>query len=63
MRLFAFGLGTNSVYEIVETSRVLEGLPIALLEQTLERLSTETNTAAANWLMQQLQASDSRSEN
>jgi hypothetical protein len=63
MRLFAFGLGTNSVYEIVETSRVLEGLPIALLEQTLERLSTQTNTAAANWLMQQLQASDSRSEN
>jgi Uma2 family endonuclease len=57
MRLFAFALGTNGVYEIVETSRVLEGLPIASLEQTLERLSTETNTAAANWLMQQLQAS------
>ena len=49
--------------EIVETSRVLEGLPIALLEQTLERLSTQTNTAAANWLMQQLQASGSRPEN
>jgi hypothetical protein len=30
------------------------GLPIALLEQTLERLTTEANTASAKWLMQQL---------
>jgi hypothetical protein len=29
---------------------------IALVEQTLERLPEETNTAAAKWLMRQLQA-------
>lgn len=55
MRLFAFGL-KNGIYEEIDTSQVLEGLSIALLEQTLERLSTETNTAAANWFRQQLEA-------
>jgi Uma2 family endonuclease len=54
-RLFAFGLGGNGVYESIEISQVLPGLPIPLLEKTLERLATETNTAAAKWLMQQLQ--------
>jgi Uma2 family endonuclease len=57
LRLFAFGLTAADVYEPIQTSQVLAGLPIALVEQTLERLATETNTAAANWLMQQLQAS------
>jgi Uma2 family endonuclease len=56
MRLFAFGLNAAGVYESIEVSQVLDGLAIALVEQTLERLTTETNTAAANWLMQQLQA-------
>ncbi|MGB8697856.1 MAG: Uma2 family endonuclease [Thermosynechococcaceae cyanobacterium] len=56
MRLFAFGLNATGVYEIIQVSQVLTGLPILLLEQTLERLAVETNTAAANWLMQQLQA-------
>jgi hypothetical protein len=42
-----------------DTSQVLTGLPITLLEQTLERLVTETNTAAAKWLMQQLQSARS----
>ncbi|GAB4339128.1 MAG: hypothetical protein OHK0047_29710 [Leptolyngbyaceae cyanobacterium] len=56
MRLFAFGLTPAGVYEAIQVSKVLEGLAIALVEQTLERLTTETNTAAANWLMQQLQA-------
>jgi Uma2 family endonuclease len=55
MRLFAFGLNAAGVYEAIQTSRVLAGLPILLLEQTLERLTESTNTAAANWLMQQLQ--------
>ncbi len=55
-RLFAFGLNATGVYEEIEASQVLTGLPIALVEQTLERLTTETNTAAANWLMQQLQS-------
>ena len=54
-RLFAFGLTETGRYELIQESQVLAGLPIALVEQTLERLSTETNTAAANWLMQQLQ--------
>jgi Uma2 family endonuclease len=56
MRVFAFGLNTNGGYEEIEVSQVLTGLPIALINQTLERLATETNTAAASWLMQQLQA-------
>ncbi len=54
MRLFAFGLNSTGVYEAIAVSQVLTDLPIALVEQTLERLATETNTAAANWLRQQL---------
>jgi len=54
LRVFAFGLATGGYYEAIAHSQVLTGLPIALLEQTLERLTTDTNTAAANWLMQQL---------
>ncbi len=55
-RLFAFGLREQGRYEVIEVSRVLPGLPLELVEQALERLEAETNTAAANWLMQQLQA-------
>ncbi|MDY6781210.1 MAG: Uma2 family endonuclease [Cyanobacteriota bacterium] len=55
MRLFAFGLTETGAYEAIQVSQVLTDLPIPLLEQTLERLATETNMAAANWLMQQLQ--------
>jgi len=55
MRLFAFSLTARGLYEPIQVSQVLTGLPIALIEQTLEQLTTETNTAAANWLMQQLQ--------
>ncbi len=63
LRVFAFGLTAAGYYEVIADSQVLTGLPIALLEQTLERLTTETNerlttetnTAAANWFMQQLQ--------
>lgn len=54
MRLFAFGLTATGQYKEITVSQVLEGLSIVLMEQTLERLSHETNTAAANWLMQQL---------
>jgi Uma2 family endonuclease len=53
-RLFAFGLMESGEYEPIVISQVLEGLPIDLLEQTLERLSEETNTAAASWFMKQL---------
>ncbi|MBE9039201.1 Uma2 family endonuclease [Oscillatoriales cyanobacterium LEGE 11467] len=55
MRLFAFGLTEAGAYETIEMSRILTDLPIALVEKTLERLAEDTNTAAANWLMQQLQ--------
>lgn len=58
MRLFAFGLTAAGVYEEIQVSQVLTGLSITLVEQTLERLSSETNTAAANWLMQQLQSTN-----
>jgi Uma2 family endonuclease len=54
MQLFAFVL-KDGIYEISQSSQVLTGMPIALLEQALERLAEETNTAAASWLMQQLQ--------
>ena len=55
MQLLAFGLTEIGLYQPIQVSKVLTGLPIALLEQTLERLATETNIAAANWLMKQLQ--------
>jgi Uma2 family endonuclease len=56
LRLFAFGLMAGGEYGPLESSNVLTGLSIDLVEQTLERLATETNTAAANWLMQKLSA-------
>ena len=59
MRLFAFRLTVMGSYEPIQVSQVLTGLPITLIEQTLERLATETNTAAANWLLQQLQTQSS----
>lgn len=55
MRLFAFGLVEPERYELIQSSQVLKDLPVDLVEQALERLETETNTAAANWLRQQLQ--------
>jgi Uma2 family endonuclease len=56
-RLFAFGLNRQTgAYEKIEVSGVLAGLSIDLVEQTLERLTSETNTAAANWFMEQLRA-------
>ncbi|MFS8877917.1 Uma2 family endonuclease [Synechococcus sp. H55.11] len=54
-RVFAFGLAEDRRYRAIAQSEVLAGLPMALLEQALERLANETNTAAANWLLQQLQ--------
>jgi Uma2 family endonuclease len=53
-RLFTFGLNAEGQYESIVVSNVLTGLSIELVAQTLERLSEETNTTAANWLMQQL---------
>ncbi|RZM75650.1 Uma2 family endonuclease [Leptolyngbya iicbica] len=53
LRLFAFGLTPAGVYEPIQTSQVLAGLAIDLVEQAIERSMTETNTAAANWVMTQ----------
>lgn len=55
MRLFGFGLNESGSYRPIEVSQVLSGLSLLLVEQTLERLTTETNTAAANWFRQQLE--------
>jgi len=54
-RVFAFALAEDGRYRAIAQSQVLAGLQIALLEQALERLASETNTAAANWFLQQLQ--------
>jgi Uma2 family endonuclease len=49
-RVLAFQL-TNGKYQQCETSGVLAGLPIDLLDETLEQLSQGTNISAANWFM------------
>nr|WP_275330642.1 Uma2 family endonuclease [Nodosilinea sp. TSF1-S3]MDF0364732.1 Uma2 family endonuclease [Nodosilinea sp. TSF1-S3] len=53
-RVFAFLLQENGEYLPGETSQALAGLPIALLNETLERLAQDTNTSAAAWLSQQM---------
>lgn len=53
-RVFAFLLQENGEYQICEASRALAGLPIALLEEALQRLSEGTNTSAAAWFTQQI---------
>lgn len=52
-RVFAFLL-ENGEYLPCETSQALAGLPIALLDETLQRLALGTNTSAAAWLSQQM---------
>lgn len=56
LRLFAFALTAAGTYEAIAESKVLVGLPISLVEQTLEKLAETTNTVAANWFMQQIQS-------
>lgn len=51
-QVLAFQLQSNGKYQICETSAALAGLPIALLEQTLEQLAESTNITAAAWFMQ-----------
>ncbi|NET59990.1 MAG: Uma2 family endonuclease [Symploca sp. SIO2E6] len=52
-RVFAFEL-QNGKYQECTKSLALEGLPISLLNQALERLSREANTRVAAWLAQQI---------
>ena len=51
-QVLAFQLQSNGKYQICETSAALAGLPIVLLEQTLEQLAESTNITAAAWFMQ-----------
>ena len=52
--MFAFLLQENGEYLACETSQALAGLPIALLDEALQRLGEGTNTGAATWLSQQI---------
>ena len=54
-RIFAFELQSGK-YEVCTTSQALSGLPISLLEQAIDRLTEGTNTSAAAWFAQQIQA-------
>ena len=54
LRVIAFQLQENGKYEESSQSIALEGLPISLVEQTLQRLNEGTNTRAAAWFAQQI---------
>jgi Uma2 family endonuclease len=54
LRVFAFQLQSNGKYQECATSVALLGLPIALLNQTLERLNAGTNGSAAMWFAEQI---------
>ena len=54
-RVLAFRLDAKGHYQQIEISVALAGLPIALLSQTLERLTQgESNGSAAQWFAQQI---------
>lgn len=53
-QVFAFRLQENGTYQQCSESVALSGLPIALLEETLARLSDGTNISAALWFSQQI---------
>lgn len=61
-RVFAFALQETGNYEACTESKALLGLPIALLDRTLERLSSSTNTAVASWFQQQITQLEIREE-
>ncbi len=51
-RVFAFRLQSDGTYKLCTESVALKGLPISLLDQTLERLDAGTNISAASWFSQ-----------
>jgi Uma2 family endonuclease len=61
-QVLAFGLQANGTYQPIATSTILTGLPIALLEQTLDRLTEETNISAAQWFMKMFLTGDKVSQ-
>jgi hypothetical protein len=52
--VIAFCLQADGRYQQSDVSRALDGLAIALVEQTFARLDQETNGAAAVWFAQQI---------
>jgi Uma2 family endonuclease len=54
IRVIAFQLQTNGIYQEIDTSIALTGLSITLLETTLSRLAEETNGTAALWFAEQI---------
>ncbi|MGK7886329.1 MAG: Uma2 family endonuclease [Crocosphaera sp.] len=53
-RVITFILADNGIYQEVDISEALNGLKISLINQTLQRLETETNGMAAIWFSQQV---------
>jgi Uma2 family endonuclease len=53
-RAIVFRLQSDGKYQQCAYSVALNGLPIPLLDQTLERLSEGTNISAASWFAQQI---------
>ncbi|MBE9143423.1 Uma2 family endonuclease [Planktothrix mougeotii] len=53
-RAIAFRLQDNGKYQEINTSVALKGLPMALLELTLEQLEKTNNFNAAFWFSQQI---------
>jgi Uma2 family endonuclease len=53
-RILAFMLQENGIYQEIDTSLVIRGLSIKLIEQTLKRLDQETNGRAALWFAKQI---------
>ena len=53
-RAIAFRLQSDGKYQQCVYSVALKGLPIPLLDQTLERLGEGTNISAASWFVQQI---------
>jgi Uma2 family endonuclease len=51
-QILAFRLQADRNYQLCDTSMALSGLPIALLEQTLDQLAEGSNITAASWFMQ-----------
>lgn len=53
-RVILFRLQSNGIYQQIFQSVALNNLPIALLEETLQRLNEGTNISAASWFGQQI---------
>ena len=62
-RVIAFQLLSDGRYEQCAYSVALEGLPISLLERTLERLSEGTNISSASWFAQTIALNPAQDSN